>query len=50
MLLLFTAPVVELRFIQPELAGGCGHTDTLSEFKGFIAEFRRVLLTRLLYG
>lgn len=50
MLLLFAAAVVELGLIKAEFAGGCGDADTLSEFHGFIAEFRRVLPARLFCG
>ncbi|CAK8742756.1 hypothetical protein SODG_006010 [Sodalis praecaptivus] len=42
--LLFAAPVIELRLIQAEFACGSGNADAFSEFKGFIAKFRRVFL------
>ncbi|SCC69161.1 hypothetical protein GA0061070_10842 [Kosakonia oryziphila] len=39
LILQLTVPVVELRFIQDEFAGGCGNTNTFGQFKGFITEF-----------
>jgi len=49
-LLLLTAPGIELRFIKTKLAGSSSDADVLSQFQGFIAEFRRVLFTGLLAG
>ena len=47
---IWNASVIELRFIQAELAGCSGNTNALSEFKGFLTEFRRVLLAWLFGG
>ncbi len=46
--LMFPAPVTELRLIQAEFACGSGNADALSEFKGLIEKFRRVLFAGLL--
>lgn len=42
------APSIKLRLLQAKLTGSGSHTDTLSKFQGFVAKFRRMLLTGFL--
>lgn len=44
-MLQFTAPHIELRFIQAEFTGCGSNTDVFSKLQGFTAKFRRMLFT-----
>lgn len=48
--LLLATTVIELGFVQTEFAGSDSNTDAFCKLQGFVARFRRMLLTWLLNG
>jgi len=50
LMLLFSAPGINLGLVKAEFTGGSGNADACDQLKSFFTNFRRMLLTGLLAG